>query len=254
LLASFKQLGSPKQIDRMSKKRAIISDIHANLEALEAVLADIEHQGIERVFCLGDIVGYGPNPRECVDKCFQFESCILGNHDLGALYDPEGFSSGAEQAIFWTRAQLEDKSIAGNVERWQFLSELPRTIRENDVMFVHGSPRAPLTEYVFPEDVFNSKKLERIFALVDHYCFQGHTHVPGIFMHNCYDLGKEKIMVNVGSVGQPRDGDPRACYVVLEENSLQFRRVEYPYQTTRQKIHDTPGLDNLLGDRLCQGR
>ena len=90
-----------------SVKRAIVSDIHGNLEALEAVLADIAAQGVDSIYCLGDIVGYGPNPRECIDRVMSFELSILGNHDQGALYDPEGFSSGAERAIFWTRDQLE---------------------------------------------------------------------------------------------------------------------------------------------------
>ena len=91
-------------------KRAILSDIHGNLEALTAVLADAKQQGAEQIVCLGDLIGYGPNPRECIDLVMQFDVCILGNHDLGALFDPEGFSSGAERAIFWTRKQLEDGS------------------------------------------------------------------------------------------------------------------------------------------------
>ena len=88
-------------------KRAILSDIHGNLEALEAVLEDVRAQAVDEIFCLGDVVGYGPNPRECVDRVMQFNRCVLGNHDQGALYDPEGFSSGAEKAIFWTRDHLE---------------------------------------------------------------------------------------------------------------------------------------------------
>ena len=88
-------------------KLAILSDIHGNLEALEAVLADIAAQDVEKIYCLGDIIGYGPNPRDCVDRAMGFDLCVLGNHDQGALFDPEGFSSGAERAIFWTRRQLE---------------------------------------------------------------------------------------------------------------------------------------------------
>ncbi len=88
-------------------KRALISDIHSNLEAFEAVLADIATQGITEIYCLGDIIGYGPNPRECIDLVMKCDVCLLGNHDQGALFDPEGFNSGAERAIFWTREQLE---------------------------------------------------------------------------------------------------------------------------------------------------
>ncbi len=88
-------------------KRALISDIHSNLEALESVLADIKGQGITEIYCLGDIIGYGPNPRECIDLVMKCNVCLLGNHDQGALFDPEGFNTGAERAIFWTRDQLE---------------------------------------------------------------------------------------------------------------------------------------------------
>ena len=124
-------------------KRAILSDIHANLEALEAVLADVATQAVEGIYCLGDIVGYGPNPRECLDRAMTFDMSILGNHDQGALYDPEGFSSGAERAIFWTRDQLETPNgdPAQTAKRWKFLSELPRTHREGSLTFVHGSVR-----------------------------------------------------------------------------------------------------------------
>lgn len=246
-------------------KIAIISDIHANLEALQAVLANIATQNVDSIYCLGDAIGYGPNPCECIDHCFSFDKCILGNHDLGALYDPEGFSSGAEKAIFWTRDQLEKQDDPENKKRWRFLAELPRTIKQDDLMFVHGSARAPLTEYVFPEDIYNSKKIEKIFAYIDQYCFQGHTHVPGVFtiggefhsppeMDFKYELGEEKVMVNVGSVGQPRDGDSRACYVTLTDKTVEFHRVEYSLETTRGKIHDIPYLDDFLGDRLLEGR
>jgi predicted phosphodiesterase len=248
-------------------KRAIVSDIHGNLEALEAVLADISHEGVDSIFCLGDIVGYGPNPRECIDRVISFDQSILGNHDQGALYDPEGFSSGAERAIFWTRDQLEMANGDPDqmARRWQFLSELPRTVREGPFTFVHGSVRNPLSEYVFPEDTHNPKKLERLFAMIDRYAFQGHTHVPGVFtedgrfispteMGNKYSLPTSKIMVNVGSVGQPRDGDPRACYVLLTDNAIEYRRVQYAFEKTMEKIHAITELDPFLGDRLKEGR
>ena len=248
-------------------KRAFISDIHSNLESLEAVLADIQAQGITEVFCLGDIVGYGPNPRECIDRVMKCKVCLLGNHDQGALFDPEGFNSGAERAIFWTRNQLEVAagSPAERDLRWDFLGELPRNHQNGDLLLVHGSARNPLNEYVFPEDIYNKRKLEKIFALIQRHVFQGHTHVPGVFTEGCeffspeeidhqYHLGEEKAMINVGSVGQPRDGDPRACYVVLEDDLVQFRRVEYPVEQVIEKIYAVPELDNFLGDRLRDGR
>jgi diadenosine tetraphosphatase ApaH/serine/threonine PP2A family protein phosphatase len=249
-------------------KRALISDIHSNIEALEAVLADIDSQGVTEIFCLGDLVGYGPNPRECIDLIIaRCRVCLLGNHDQGALFDPEGFNSGAERAIFWTRVQLENGggSAADRHRRWDFLGELPRVHQEDDLLFVHGSARNPLNEYVFPEDIYNRRKLEKIFALVQRYAFQGHTHVPGVFTESCqfsspeelnyeFRLNHDKTMVNVGSVGQPRDGDPRACYVILEDGLVRFRRVEYPLEKTIAKIYDVPELDSFLGDRLRDGR
>ena len=246
-------------------KRAIISDIHGNIEALTAVLEDIKAQEVDEIFCLGDVVGYGPNPRECIDACREFQLVLLGNHDNGALFDPDGFSSGAERAIFWTRQQLEDTSIQGAEERWDFLAKLPRTHRVDDYLFVHGSPRSPLNEYVFPEDVYNQRKIERIFGFIHQYCFQGHTHVPGVFTENCrfyspteigneFELNEQKVMVNVGSVGQPRDGDPRSSYVTVDDNQLTFHRVEYDPSPTREKIYAIDSLDNFLGDRLLEGR
>jgi predicted phosphodiesterase len=246
---------------------AIISDIHSNLEALEAVLRDIKEQGAEKTYCLGDIIGYGPNPRECIDLLLDLPVVLLGNHDQGAIFDPEGFNPGAERAIFWTRDQLErsPESPAKRQRRWEFLAERPRTYREGPYLFVHGSARNPLNEYVFPEDIYNPRKMERIFAHVERYCFQGHTHVPGIFTESLqfyspeevnyeYELDGRKTLINVGSVGQPRDGDWRACYVLLHDNKVRYRRVEYDIETTIKKIYEIPDLENYLGDRLRDGR
>jgi predicted phosphodiesterase len=286
-------------------RRALISDIHGNLEALEVVLDDIKAQGVSEIFCLGDIIGYGPNPRECIDLVM--ENCtvtLLGNHDQGAMFDPDGFNIGAERAIFWTRDQLESPNDRSNNERrWGFLGELPRSHRTGSFLFVHGSPRNPLSEYIFPEDIYNHRKMERLFQLVGQYCFQGHTHVPGIFTENLqffspeeidleYTLGDGKLMINVGSVGQPRDGDNRACYVILDDGldenddsdgestdpsetviyprikkpgeaaavngtkspRITYRRLPYDFESTIQKIHSIPELEAFLGDRLRQGR
>jgi predicted phosphodiesterase len=247
--------------------KAIISDIHSNLEAFQAVVKDIETLKITEIYCLGDVVGYGPNPRECVDLVMQCKIVLLGNHDQGAMFDPEGFNPSAERAIFWTRQQLEtaDGNRQLKEKRWEFLAERPRQHREESYLFVHGSARNPLNEYVFPEDVYNQRKMERIFSLVDKYCFQGHTHVPGIFTENLqfhspedvnyeYKLDARKTLCNVGAVGQPRDGDWRACYVLLDDDTIRYRRVEYDVETTIKKIYAIPDLENFLGDRLREGR
>ena len=178
------------------------------------------------------------------------------------------FQLRAERAIFWTRSQLEN---AGGTARPtpETLGFFGRTTQNvsgagGKFLFVHGSARNPLNEYVFPEDIYNKRKLEKIFALVSQYAFQGHTHVPGVFtenfnflspeeINNEYRLTREKMMINVGSVGQPRDGNPRACYAVLEDEIVRFRRVEYPFEKTIAKIYEIPDLDNFLGDRLRDG-
>ncbi|MCA9060631.1 MAG: metallophosphoesterase family protein [Planctomycetaceae bacterium] len=247
--------------------RAVISDIHGNLEALQAVLADIRSKGITEIFCLGDVVGYGPNPAECIDLVMELDMCLLGNHDQAALFDPEGFNAGAERAIFWTRSVLEQGVGPAAEKRWDFLGELSRRYRDEErkMMFVHGSARNPLNEYVFPDDIYNQVKMEKIFALVEQYCFQGHTHIPGVFTEKLeffapesigfkYELGPGKVMVNVGSVGQPRNNDPRSSYLTIDGNVLQFHRVPYDIDKTVQKIYDEPDLDNFLGDRLREGR
>ena len=249
-------------------KRAIISDIHSNLEALEAVLTDAQSQGAEEIFCLGDSVGYGPNPLECIDLVMErTKVCLLGNHDQATLFDPEGFNIGAEQAIFWTREQLENYQDPKANARWDFLGALPRSYRLGDFFFIHGSPRNPLNEYVFQEDIFDERKMDRLFAIVPHCSFQGHTHVPGVFTEDrkfyapadldmVYTIEPgAKAMINVGSVGQPRDHDPRACYVIWDDEAgtVTYHRVEYPARVTVEKIHQIP-VDRFLGDRLLEGK
>jgi predicted phosphodiesterase len=247
--------------------KAVISDIHSNLEALEAVLHDIAQHGASDIYCLGDVVGYGPNPRECLDRVMQCKVVLLGNHDQGAIFDPRGFNGVAERAIYWTRHELE-APIPNRQQldrRWEFLGECPRTHREDGFLYLHASPRDPISDYLFPEDIYNRRKMERIFGAVERYCFHGHTHLPGIITESllyytpedidyCYHLESEKAFINVGSVGQPRDADWRACYVLFDEEAVYFRRVEYDVEATIQKIYSIEYLDNFLGDRLRDGR
>ncbi len=247
--------------------KALISDIHGNLEALTAVLADIRSKGIDEIYCLGDVVGYGPNPAECIDLVMDLDLCLLGNHDQAALFDPEGFNAAAERSIFWTRSVLEKGRGPDAERRWDFLGELSRRHRDDArrMMFVHGSARNPLNEYVFPDDIYNQVKMEKIFALIDRVCFQGHTHIPGIFTDSMeflvpeeigfrHTLGDARYMINVGSVGQPRNNDPRSSYVTLEGDEVCFYRVEYDFEKTIEKIYEIPELDNFLADRLRDGR
>jgi diadenosine tetraphosphatase ApaH/serine/threonine PP2A family protein phosphatase len=246
---------------------AIISDIHSNLEALTAVLADIERRGAKPVYCLGDLVGYGPNPVECVELAFNWKLVILGNHDQAVTFRADGFSKHAERAINWTRQAI---AATRRPELAEFLAARPLQHRDGDFQFVHGSPRYPTTEYVFPEDVRNAEKMTRIRSLVDRYCFCGHTHVPGDFVEphdagarwqfyapevidSTWTLNKRKTLVNVGAVGQPRDKNWRACYATVDGWTVTFHRVEYDVETTVAKIRAVPDLLNALGERLREG-
>ncbi len=247
--------------------KAILSDIHSNLEALQAVLADIAEQGIDEIYCLGDMVGYGPDPRGCIDLLMQCQVSLLGNHDQAVLFDPPNFNPVAERATYWTRDQLDvpvpNRKAAET--RWEYLGERPLKHQEGDVLYVHGSPRNPLDEYIFPEDIYIEGKMRSIFNLVKRYCFQGHTHQPGIFtstlqyyspeeVEYAYRFDGTKTLVNVGSVGQPRDGDWRACYVLFDGETVYYRRVEYDVETTVNKILAIDELDDFLGHRLRSGR
>jgi diadenosine tetraphosphatase ApaH/serine/threonine PP2A family protein phosphatase len=248
--------------------KALISDVHSNLEALQAVLADIARHSVEAIYCLGDVVGYGPNPRECLDLIMRCPVVLMGNHDQAVLFDPMNFNPVAERATMWTRDQLDKPfpSRAAADARWEFLAERPLKHREDDFLYVHGSPRNPLNEYIFPEDIYSESKMRSIFAQVPRYLFQGHTHVPGIFTESLeffspdelesgeYHLDGRKTLCNVGSVGQPRDSDWHACYVLLDRTTIRYRRVEYDIDTTIRKIRDIDDLDDFLGDRLRGGR
>ncbi|HMP79420.1 MAG TPA: metallophosphoesterase family protein [Pirellulaceae bacterium] len=251
-------------------KRAIISDIHGNIEALEAVLSHLRQHGPDEIICLGDIIGYGPDPIACLDRVIDVSNLtILGNHDQAALFDPNGFNPVALRAIYWTRDQLEKdhRDVEQSNRRWDFLGELPRRHDEGEMLFVHGSPRDPTNEYVFPEYIYDRDKMAALMQRFEKYCFQGHTHIPGVFTESgsfftpddighVFQLNSDKVMVNVGSVGQPRDEDPRACYVILDTDArtVTFYRVEYDVAKTRNKILAIPELDNMLGERLMGGR
>jgi len=273
---------------------AVISDVHANAAALKVVLADIAARGLSRIICLGDTVGYGPDPLECVDlvreRCAW---CLMGNHDYGVLYEPTNFNPAAEMAAFWTRDQFDlEPNDALRAERYKFLNQLKVRVAERigpngaepasngngaeipadgprvPLLAVHGSPRKPINEYIFPEDATNNAdKMESIFDRIPQICMVGHTHVPGVFtdepdFYPPTELGEhgysfqpvEKAVINVGSVGQPRDGDPRASYVVLHADRVEFVRLAYDVESTAKKIKSIPKLPEYNADRLYVGR
>ncbi len=257
-------------------KRAVISDIHANLAALEAVLADIETQQVDDVYCLGDIIGYGPDPRRCIELARG--ACavnLLGNHEEAVLFGAIGFNPKAKVAIDWTREQLSlpDEPQEANRELWNFIGSLAKQRQDGSFLFVHGSPRDPTREYIFRQDVKDHAKMEAIFAAPAgvqwKVCFAGHTHHPGVFRQTSpfdfltpkdldyryeYASSPSRILVNVGSVGQPRDGDNRASYVIVDDDAITFRRLEYDVDRTLGRFREHPMLPDYLAKRLREGK
>ncbi len=237
---------------------AVISDIHGNLEGLEAVLADVPEE-VERVHCLGDVIGYGANPNECCDIVREKEMpTITGNHDLAVTdlsTDLNWFNPVAAAAVRWTRERLTDENA-------EFLRSRPRTMQKDDTLFVHGSVRDP-DEYI----IDGGTAAENLAVLGRDYpnvrlCFFGHTHVKTIapspngpaMEAETMDLGTNgPYLINPGSVGQPRDGDTFASYVLAEGTNVTYRFVEYDIEKAQAKIRsaDLPGM---LADRLAVGR
>ena len=249
---------------------ALISDIHANMEALTAVLADIDSRGGgDMIYCLGDIVGYGPEPEACVDLVRE-RCCVhlMGNHDNAMLNGAVGFNVMAAGAIDYHRSLMEpaEQATELQLQRWGYVKSLEENREDGEFFFVHASPRDHLNEYILPSDPeYDPDKVAAIFERVAQVCFVGHSHLPGVVtpeprfqvpedLGGQYEFDKSKAVVNIGSVGQPRDADPRACYVEFDENGVCFRRVEYDFEETYRKIREIPELDDRLGERLTVGR
>ena len=250
------------------KRFAVISDVHANLDALLAVLDDFEEQEIDKVYCLGDLVGYGAHPLEVIDIAMQdFEWVLRGNHDDAATYKiPKYFNQTAAQAVYWTRDRLKPKTYSRPhaVKRWEFMrKKLKDKAVIGDMGFGHGT----LDSYFhYIDTAKNAKKAFDGLPPSINILFVGHTHIPGVWENtekgmNYYKcnseilplMRKNRLIVNVGSVGQPRDGDTRACYVVVEGNKLYFRRVLYDLDMAVKAIHHRVGLPNDCGNRLRFG-
>ena len=254
---------------------ALISDIHSNIEALTSVLADIKEQGIKDIYCLGDLVGYGPDPVPIVDAAREWKLVVIGNHDEAVLKEAYGFNPVARTAVNWTRGQLRPGIFSGRVkkDRWGFLGSLGLTHAQDGITFLHGSPRDPTMEYVLRSDCMDltggvPEKIRDIFSRFDKLCFGGHSHDPGFITEDAQFISPKecdhqikldddkKYFINIGSVGQPRDGDVRSCYAIWHDdtNKVEWRRVEYDYRKTMEKIFNIPQLDRRAGDRLQTGR
>ena len=241
---------------------AVISDIHSNLPALEGFFEFIKDLNIEKIVCLGDLVGYNPWPNECVELVRKNDiPAIMGNHDRVAsgIEEPDHFNIAARRAILWTR-----NSLSGDNRDW--LSRLPEKLLVNDrIILVHGSPSNP-NEYIFTIDsaAYNIKYMAEQFGVS--ICFFGHTHAVAVYAYVSGELtllesstievkkGKH-YLINPGSLGQPRDGDPRAAFLIFdeEENRVEFHRFQYDIDAVYRAIIEA-GQDEFLGKRLYLGR
>ncbi len=252
---------------------AFISDIHSNVEALSVCLQEIERLGADRIVCLGDVIGYGPQPRDALRTVMsRAEFSLLGNHEHGAMFYASDFNPRARAAIDWTRDQLSRRDCPRdeNMKFWNYLDGMRKEHREGHMLFVHGSPRDPVREYLVPRDALDKEKMEECFAKMGdaNLCFVGHSHVPGVYLKAGGFLMPSEIgmqwpvdqpaMVNIGSVGQPRDGDPRLSFVTYDGDgaggTVRFHRLEYDVAATMAKIRAIPELPDYLADRLAQGK
>lgn len=243
----------------MDLKYAVISDLHANLSALHAVLVRIEQMGVDQIVCLGDVVGYNADPNECVQIIRDLKiPTVCGNHDAVAcgIDEPWGFNPIALSAALWTRDHLSPENL-------EWLRQLPDSLPFEHFLAAHGSP-TDRDSYLFTwEDVL--PHFTYVSEQGQSLCFFGHTHCPGIFSpdgvyavnaQGKFTLSADKVyFINPGSVGQPRDGDPRAAFGFLDSDSAQYElvRVEYPVDAAANRIIER-GLPRFLADRLYLGR
>jgi diadenosine tetraphosphatase ApaH/serine/threonine PP2A family protein phosphatase len=268
---------------------AIISDLHANLPALRTALQDARERGARRFWCLGDMVGYGAQPRECLDIVMRLCTptpddpdpiagtpallpglALRGNHEEALFDTAAGFNPIARAAIEWTQDQL---GAGGDRERsmayWDFLDGLRPEHVDEVAHLVHASPRDPLREYILPRDVHDDAKMQANFAALRRdVCFLGHSHVPAVYYEDGrffrptetegpYELGfgpGARCIVNVGSVGQPRDGDARLSYALFDGQTVTFVRLEYDHAAAAAAIRAVPNLPERLATRLAEGR
>jgi predicted phosphodiesterase len=241
----------------LSKRVAVISDVHANRHALDAVLTAIEESGADEIWCLGDLVGYGPQPNECcLAVAARAELCLAGNHDLVVLgsLPIHDFAGDAAAAARWTQSVLSDDSRA-------FLAGLPSSARRDGVELFHGSARDPVWEYVLSEEA----AWWTFQATTEPLVLVGHSHVPLAISFDGdglagglaeagddIDLEGRRWLLNPGSVGQPREGDPRAAYLILDGLHARFHRIEYDVERTQTEMREQ-GLPEALAARLSAG-
>ncbi|MFQ5408582.1 MAG: metallophosphoesterase family protein [Anaerolineales bacterium] len=237
----------------------VISDIHANLVALEAVLEDAAGE-YDVVWCLGDLVGYGPDPNECVERVQTLPGlrCLIGNHDAAAIGDIDlgEFNPDARAAVAWTQNALSSGSL-------DYIENLPDRDEQGPFTLVHGSPRQPVWEYILDRHI----AMQNFRHFQTEYCLVGHTHIPVVYRRDsgrqtesppdyCHALvlNGDRFILNPGSVGQPRDGDPDAAYALLDTEALRWQHRRAPYEVAEtQRRMDALDFPTRLIVRLSQG-
>lgn len=241
----------------------VFSDIHGNLAALDSVLAHAADKNVHRMVCLGDIVGYGPHPNECIERIRELGKCrvVAGNHDAAALWDfsPYEMSDTAKDAILWTMEQLTDENKA-------FLRALPTRLDLADMSFVHANPYNPRSgRYILDR----THAMRSFFATQCRKLFIGHSHLPVVITRRSLlridftDIQDKTVLslkdtkrriINCGSVGQPRDKDPRSCYLIYDSHKqeLEYYRVPYNIEKSIQAV-EAAGLPEAIGKRLLDG-
>jgi len=240
---------------------AVISDIHGNLEALRSVLGRIAELGADRIVCLGDVVGYNANPNECVDIVrSEAMTCVLGNHDaaVSGISTPDTFNPHARQAMFWTRRVITE-------DNRRFIAALPRELAVQDFFLCHGSIHDTDRYLLSAGDVKDAFALLEGLSGRPLICFFGHTHAAALYRKRGRTIwsppddmvaitADERYLVNPGAVGQPRDGDPRAAFLIYDsgEGRLTFHRVGYDIAACQAKVIRA-GLPPLLAERLSTG-
>ncbi len=267
---------------------AILSDLHGNAPALETALADARERGARRYVCLGDVIGYGARPRHNLDWVMRLcvpeplgpaefgtlepGLCLQGNHEYALLNSAEDFNARARAAIEWTREELNRDDQDDKERRyayWDFLAGLVPEAHDGVAMFVHGSPRDPVREYMLPRDITDEHKMRANWERMrEPVCFVGHSHVPAVYFEDRrlfrpkgsegpYELGTNarlRAIVNVGSIGQPRDGDSRLSYVLFDGHAITFVRLAYDVERAMADIAAVPALPHYLAERLKVGR
>jgi len=237
----------------------ILSDIHGNLEALEAVIQSCTHQGVRQFFCLGDVVGYGANPNECVLRLKALKSvCITGNHDWAVIgkFNTSTFNDFAKKAVLWSQQNISDETL-------EFLNSLSLIYNHDEFVLVHGSLDQP-EQFFYIQDISDTG--DTFYLMKQKLCFIGHTHIPQIYIKRGENvsLGADqtihlernvKYIINIGSVGQPRDGNPQAAYCIYDPDleRIEIKRVAYNVSLAGRKIIEA-GLPEMLARRLTIGQ